>query len=1141
MRQDIRAHVAEIRRRIFPQAENFETLLDGDAILTRLEILTGVRREGVRHNHQSLQKSHAIIIPDHFTLLFNEELTPWFARFCQAHEYGHLFLHGDTAAHCADEDIAAGLSESDSPTGERRLTGYSRHERREREANLFARELLLPSDLLKKLFVENGWRATDFARQTGLQFDFVCQQLAFALLISDSVTIKNETVADSTATLELDASQRRAAHSDKQCLLIEAGPGTGKTRTLIGRVLYLLETGVAPDNILALTYSNKAAEEMRRRIAQFAPEAAAQVWLGTFHAFGLEALRKFTLEADLSANFQLLDSIDAQILLEKNLLELKLEHYRSLHNPTEHLKSILGAVSRAKDELISPREYAEAAAAMLANAVTDEQATAAEKCAEVARVYAFYNELLQRNNWLDFGDLIARTVDLLRRNEAVKNYYQTEFTHFLVDEFQDVNRASSCLLQELTSANGNLWVVGDARQTIYRWRGASDKNLRHFAQDFPEAENLSLEINYRSNQSIVNLLNEIATHVAHSENFAGWKTAADSEQSNAAIRYVETTDFHHEAAFLADEIKRQIAAGRNFKDVAILGRTNNILAKIADELTARDVPILYLGNVFERAEIRDLLCLLTLTSENRGRHLLRLAKIGEYALNVGEIRRLIADADARGQMFPSALSLANTDFALSDEFKLKIEVLQNHLADVTDDVSAWDFWKTYLFDRSDYLLEILRDDSVQARQKRFAIYQLLQLAIDETAKNKSLRIAAENPRQSFLRLVRFLAASGEEAAFRRLPAWAENIDAARLLTVHAAKGLEFPVVLLPYLGNGYFPNKNKSENCPLPTPFKNDDSDKKAAHTAEELCLFFVALSRAEENLILTRAQKYGNVSKHSTFFDLIPNSLPEKTSFELVESPLPLLTRGLLLPDAPRRFSFYELQTFIHCGRRYFYDYVLRLRGTDDAAFYLQFHAAVRETIRWAQAEKSANRDLTAARAVHELRQVWTRQPLSRHAYSQIYLTEAETLVAKAVEMLAGIEPDRTGKSNVSLEFEIEGHQIFVAPDLVIDDAAQISLRKIKTGRAKQAEKDLTDDEKLFLAALHEAARQTFAHAETSAAFVYLTGEQFVYSGKNAQTQLEKLAQAADKIRRRDFAPNPDIRKCHACAHYFICPGGDL
>ncbi len=310
---------------------------------------------------------------------------------------------------------------------------------------------------------------------------------------------ENARVSADEFLASLDPSQRAAACVQHGPVLVEAGPGTGKTRALVGRVLHLLDYGIDPRGILALTYSNKAAEEMRERVARVAPEAAPLIWMGTFHAFGLELLRKYGSRIGLPTDPSVLDPVDAVFLLEQDLPALSLDHYQHLPEPTKYLKPILAAISRAKDELATPDDYSRAATAMRAAAMDDDTVQAAEKAAEVAHVYGVYQAALESRGALDFGDLIARSVALLgAESHGVGASVRGTYPHVLVDEYQDVNRASAVLLAALAGDGRGLWVVGDARQSIYRFRGATPSNMVRFTEDFPGGRVLRLSTNYRS-------------------------------------------------------------------------------------------------------------------------------------------------------------------------------------------------------------------------------------------------------------------------------------------------------------------------------------------------------------------------------------------------------------------------------------------------------------------------------------------------------------------------------------------------------------------------------------------------------------------------------------------------------------------
>jgi len=273
---------------------------------------------------------------------------------------------------------------------------------------------------------------------------------------------------------DLDESQKKAAHAEVCPLLVKAGPGTGKTRTLVGRMVHLLSAKqVRSEAILALTYSNKAAEEMRSRVGRVLPQESLKIWMGTFHAFGLEILRKYGSRLGLPSDLRVIDPVDALYMLETALASLDLDYYRDLVEPARFLPAILTVISRAKDELKGPAEYQHEAELMRHRATTFEEIETAEKASEVARVYAFYQQGLQDQGAADYGDLISRSVTLLQDHVDVREAFRKQYEHIVVDEYQDVNTASRMLLRHLAGAGGGLWVVGDQLQAIYRFRGAA--------------------------------------------------------------------------------------------------------------------------------------------------------------------------------------------------------------------------------------------------------------------------------------------------------------------------------------------------------------------------------------------------------------------------------------------------------------------------------------------------------------------------------------------------------------------------------------------------------------------------------------------------------------------------------------------
>jgi Zn-dependent peptidase ImmA (M78 family) len=408
-----------------------------------------------------------------------------------AHEIGHACLHADSIA-CAETDIDASQSAEVVPVGLQRVEDYSGRERRELQANVFARELLLPRSEAHRLHVTERLTATTIAERLRLSKNLVRQQLFDSLLLPTGVLAP----IASDNPLRPDLSQERAASHTGSALLLQAGPGTGKTRTLVNRVLKLLGQGVDPSAILVLTFSNRAAGELVERLTAVAKDAAPRIWTGTFHAFGLDLLRRFHDRLALPSDPVLFDRSDAIEVLEEILPTLPLVHYRNLWDPILVLREIVAAISRAKDELCTASEYRTLAQTMLDLAGNDDDAQlAASKALEVAAVYDLYEKELRRRNAVDFGDLVMRPALLVEHDELVRRALQLRHRHLLVDEYQDVNRASARLVRGISGDGRRLWVVGDSRQSIYRFRGASSRNMTVFPNDYPGATADRLTVN----------------------------------------------------------------------------------------------------------------------------------------------------------------------------------------------------------------------------------------------------------------------------------------------------------------------------------------------------------------------------------------------------------------------------------------------------------------------------------------------------------------------------------------------------------------------------------------------------------------------------------------------------------------------
>ncbi|MBD0325061.1 MAG: UvrD-helicase domain-containing protein, partial [Pyrinomonadaceae bacterium] len=1149
-------------------------------------------------------------------IYYDAETEPWLTLYYQAHEFAHHWLHNGGSL-CSDEDVDYTESEDKSLYGEGRIEAYGPHQRREMEANVFAREFLLPGDELRRLYVEENLNAAQIASRFGLKLDFVLHNLAYALLAPD---VENSPTAPDTdemftapdaAGLTLDKSQRAAAHSAHTPLLVAAGPGTGKTRTLVGRILHLLEDGVAPDKIIALTFSNKAGEEMRERVERFAPDAAPKIWIGTFHAFGLELLRRYWQEAALPPRARVLDPVDALFILERHLPQLGLDHYQNLYEPTTHLAPILAAISRAKDELVSPDKYEELAVAMLARAQGEgdaEETRKAERAAEVARVYHFYQNHLERNGLLDFGDLIFRTVRLLREQDAVRMEIQAQYLHVLVDEYQDVNRACGVLLGLLANRGEGLWVVGDTRQAIYRWRGAAPAQVRHFLKDFPHGRTKALMVNYRSLPPIVNFISAVASRMSvlpatdgHIEtaamteraDFSAWQAhrqeSAATPDEQGAVRFEIATNADAEARELAQLIKSREERGVPFRAQAVICRKHSQLTKFARELEAEGVPTLYLGDIFERSEVRDLLALVALASDGSGRTLPRVARFPEYNIPLREVRAILQATKETGLEFPDALisiertqavgALAHnkvgedtteTNGATSvmgkegDTRPEGLARLTYHLARVAPLQSAWKMLAHYLFIHSRYLGPLLADGSSAGTQKRLAIYQLLQFIHNEGARAVEATNEAD-ARRAILRYVRRLKSLYEDKGLRPVPVSAEGLDAVRLTTVHGAKGLEWSCVYLPYLGRGHFPAKRQYEPCPPPVgmieTFEHGDDNKteeggdageaqEDMHLEEEECLFFVALSRARDRLCLSRAERYGgNNSKASELLEKIEEHLPRAANsaatwhIEIEQSVTAVLLESTPPTSDPKPlFTERQLGAYLKCPRKFFYEQRLYLSGKGEETAYLRFHACVYETLRWLTGERVAGRlmensvDAFQESAQAQLTRLWRAKGPAGHVYESFYREQAALMVERAVRHYSRA---RGQLFHQTWTIERPGALVSITPDYMelIEgmDGATILFRHTRTGKPPAR----TPDDDAY-ALFYAIAAEHFPQARPRVEILYLSTDEIIelnLSQRTINTRLKHYDGAISGILAGEFPPEVSEHQCPQCAHFFTCP----
>lgn len=1031
-----------------------------------------------------------------------------------AHEVGHFHLHRDPHNEVTVRPHGLGGDPVDSGAG--RVEGYSPRERKEVQADIFAGEFLCPSDWLRDEFVVHGRRPQAIASELGLPPNLVLHQMIRALLLPP---LRPAPPASSTPTYDLDESQKAAVVWDKGPLLVDAGPGTGKTRTLVTRIEHLLSKGSRPSSFLALTFSRKAAEEMRERLSAMDSAAAIEMWVGTFHAFGLELVTKWAASVGRTPKVKVLDQTGSLALLEANLETLPLHHYQNLYEPAYELVPVLRMISRCKDELVTPDVYKQAADAWLAAAHDEEEREDADKARELAEIYRIYEEALAGADAVDFGDLIRLAINLVKTNAEVQNYL-SGFTHVLVDEFQDVNFASSEFLRLLSALCPDVWVVADQRQSIYRFRGAEPSNVGLFPKNFTGARQ-ALENNYRSCAPIVQTFERFSRTMGSGAMAGGWKA---QRACKGGVSLTVTPSLAAESESIKANIEEFRGKGVAYGEQVILARSHLTLARVTGPLEQMGLPLLYLGDLFERGEIRDLLSLVGLDAEFGGIGLIRVGALPEYSVPRTDTLEVIHwSVEKKVSIIDSLDRLAEIG-TLSAQGRSGLEKLGVQLRGLSK-VSPWTMLTAWLFERSSYLLPLLSHDDAASLQKRVAIYQLLKVCGEYLS-------LGDSSRRRFLDRIRRIEALNEDTAYRAISSEATDMDAVRVMTIHGSKGLEFSAVHLPAVATSYMPTTWRGVRIE-PPPSLSRLAMHRAGHDAEEECLFFVALSRARDYLSITRAEQYTAVrgateSKFLTSLAGIIRPRPFQGSGKSFAVPLPRF------PVAVRgHYQERDLDLYMQCPARYRYEVEEALRGGSGRSGYVRFHRCVYKTIAWIEAERQRGHVATAIEAQQQFNTIWTADGPVGNPFEGYYKRAAEGMIDGMVVTIAS----ETGHyEQQEWIVPVGGHKVAVTPDRVILDAdGVIRVQRVRTGR-----KTKTELEKPVYALLRLGARLRYPRKFVRVETLYLgTRERVEPPVKDDDKLLSKYTKAIAGIESGDFHPVPETRRCANCSCYFMCGGG--
>ncbi|WP_288657959.1 DNA helicase PcrA [uncultured Limosilactobacillus sp.] len=660
--------------------------------------------------------------------------------------------------------------------------------------------------------------------------------------------------------------QAEAVVTTEGPLLVMAGAGSGKTRVLTHRVAYLIEEkGVLPWNILAITFTNKAAKEMQERVGKLLGESANDVWVSTFHALCVRILRRDIEKIGYNRAFTIADTSEQRTLMKRICGELNIDTKK--FDP----RSILSEISNAKNALLTPAEYSDKANSMFENMV--------------ARAYKLYQQELEANQALDFDDLIMKTIELFEQDQETLEFYQNKFHYIHVDEYQDTNDAQYRLVNLLARGYQNLCVVGDADQSIYGWRGANMNNILNFEHDYPQAKTVMLEQNYRSTQNILDAANEVIVNNVNRHKKKLWTENGQGEK----ISYYRAQSEHDEAQFIVAKIKEEREKhGYHYNDFAILYRTNAQSRVVEETFLKSSVPYTMVGGhkFYDRKEIRDVLAYLTLiVNPQDSMSFTRVVNTPKRGIGMTSVEHLREFANDNHWSLLQAAENVDIANQITSRTRNKIAAFGDLMKNLTKQAEYLS-----LTDLTDQILELSgynkmldQDKNLEAQARRENLDEFKSVTQEYDEKHK------DDEGDNIQKITNFLA---DLALVSDQDDVDEQAPAVTLMTLHAAKGLEFPVVFLVGMEEGIFP---------LSRAVMEDDE------LEEERRLAYVGITRAKKKLYLTNAFSrllYGRIQRNqpSRFVEEIN---PDLLQFENSDEGNDLNERKLPFGQGVKRSSW--------------------------------------------------------------------------------------------------------------------------------------------------------------------------------------------------------------------------------------------
>lgn len=960
---------------------------------------------------------------------------------------------------------------------------------------------------------------------------------------------------------DLNPEQKKAVVHDEGPLLVIAGAGTGKTTVIIRRIAHLIATKKAkPSEILALTFTDKAADEMENRVDLLVPYGYIDVSISTFHAFGDRVLREHALDLNIKPDYRVLSHPEQVVFFREHLFQFPLNHYRSLADPTKHIEALLQVISRAKDEDVTPEEYLEFVKKELKRTrKTSPQYLELEKQLEVAKVYEKYQSLKMDKGFVDFGDQVNLTLKLFRKHPDVLSKFQKRYRYILVDEFQDTNYAQFELLKLLANKHKNLIVVGDDDQSIYKFRGAAISNILNFEKTYKNCKKVVLVRNYRSSQILLDSAYRLIRHnnperleVKSKVNKKLLATKSGGEEDDIVHKHFDRVT--SEADWVARKIRELYEKRKyKFKDFAILVRSNIDAEPFKKSLNMLGIPFQFSGasNLYAFPEVKLALSFLKILgdlSDSISLYDLSLSQV--YKLDPVDLQKLNTFAQRRNYTLYdvfSNLPSSKEEYGVLDISKDSRERVEKIIGDVhyylkfarehTTGEVLYHFLK-----RSGYLLQLTKKESLEneGRLKNIAYF---------FERVQEFSRIQENDRVSeFVKYLNLLKEAGDDP--ERVE-YDEALDVANILTIHKAKGLEFPVVFIISLVAEKFPVRSKKHPIELPEALAKDILPSGDFHLQEERRLFYVGMTRAKDKLYLTSSADYGGKRKRkiSPFVlealdkpkaDVDMDSL---SAFEQIGLFAPKDKKQIVVASKSKKnkiiaLSFTQINDYLNCPLKYKYVHILKIPLLPNHA--IIYGSALHRAVQAYHQAKMNKKSFSKNDLINAFKRNWSsegfisreheekRFAVGKKALSDYFRKEGKNRwIPKFVEK---------GFNFVQDDIKIRGFW-----DRVDERNSKVFIIDFKSSEVKDRTEAQKRTNKSFQLSVYALAWFNMFGELPYRVALYFIERNIVGESKRTKADLEKawetIVRIADGIRNEEFPALPNKIKCSYCAYYEICP----